>query len=143
MGLFDNMVGGMLSSVLSQAGNSEGLGNLLKSAMNGPMAGAITQALPGLLDQALAKTPYGNLEGLLAQLNASGLGEQVSSWLSSGPNAPVSAEQIVGALGETQLGQMAAGLGLSADTLPNLLSEYLPTLIDKLSPEGVLKDPAA
>lgn len=136
MGLFDQMLGGVLNNVLSQASGG-GLGSLLGSALSGPMA----QALPGMLNGALAKTPYGSIEGLLAQLQESGLGEQVTSWLSAGPNLPVSTEQVVSALGETQIGQMAAGIGLTPDKLTEMLSQYLPTLIDKLSPNGVLELP--
>lgn len=139
MGLFDQMLGGVLNNVLSQAGGSGGLGNLLNSALSGPMV----QALPGMLNGALAKTPYGSIEGLLAHLQETGLGEQVASWLSNGPNAPVSAEQIVAALGETQVGQMAAGIGLPPERLTELFSQYLPTLVDKLSPNGVLELPKA
>ncbi|MFS8038844.1 YidB family protein [Xanthobacter sp. AM11] len=151
MGLFDQMLGGVLGNVLGQAGNSGALGGLLNSALNGPMG----QALPGMLNSALANTSFGNLEGLLAQLQQSGLGDQVASWLSNGPNAAVSAEQITAALGDTQLGQitaaladtqlgqLAASFGLSAETLPSLLSQYLPTVIDKLSPNGVLEMPSA
>ncbi|MFG1478081.1 YidB family protein [Xanthobacter sp. V4C-4] len=139
MGLFDQMLGGVLNNVLSQAGNSGALGNLLNSALSGPMA----QALPGMLEGALAKTPYGSLDGLLAQLQESGLGEQVTSWLSNGPNLPVSAEQIVSALGESQLGQLGAGFGLTPERITELLSQYLPSLVDKLSPNGVLEVPKA
>lgn len=139
MGLFDQMLGGVLNNVLSQAGGSGGLGSLLNSALSGPMA----QALPGMLNGALAKTPYGSLDGLLAELQSSGLQEQVTSWLSSGPNLPVNGEQIVSALGETQIGQMAAGIGLAPERLTELLSQYLPALVDKLSPNGVLELPKA
>lgn len=139
MGLFDQMMGGVLNTVLSQAASSGGLGGLLNSAMSGPLA----QAVPGLLDKALANTSFGSLDGLLGQLQQAGLGEQVASWLSSGPNAPVSAEQITAALGSTGIGQLAAAAGLSPDTLPNLLAEYLPQVIDRLSPDGVLHPPGA
>ncbi|MDQ0504943.1 YidB family protein [Xanthobacter agilis] len=139
MGLFDQMMGGVLNNMLSQASGSGGLGNLLNSALSGPMA----QALPGMLNGALAKTEYGSLDGLLAQLQESGLGDQVASWLSSGPNAPVSAEQIISALGESQIGQMAAGVGLPTERLTELLSQFLPALVDKLSPNGALELPKA
>lgn len=139
MGLFDQMMGGMLNSMLSQAGSSGGLGSLLSSMMNGPMA----QAVPGFINSALAKTPYGSLEGVLAQLQQAGLSEEVASWISTGPNAPVSGAQIIGALGEGQVSQIAASLGLSAEALPDLLAQYLPTIIDRLSPNGVLETPGA
>lgn len=139
MGLFDQMLGGVLGNVLGQAGNSGALGNLLNSALSGSMG----QALPGMLNKALANTSFGSADELLAQLQQSGLGAEVASWLSEGPNAPVSAEQITAALGDSQLGQMATNLGLSPETLPSLLSQYLPTIIDKLSPNGVLETPSA
>lgn len=137
MGLFEQMLGGVLNNVLSQAGSSSGLGGLLNSALSGPMA----QALPGMLNSALAKTPYGSFDGLLVQLQESGLDEQVKSWLSNGENLPVSAQQIIGAMGETQIGEMASGIGLSPDKLTELLSQYLPGLVDKLSPNGTLELP--
>lgn len=139
MGLFDQMLGGVLGNVLGQAGSSGALGSLLNSALSGSMG----QALPGMLNTALANTSFGSADELIAQLQQSGLGAEVASWLSDGPNAPVSAEQITAALGEGQLGQMAANLGLSPEALPNLLSQYLPMIIDKLSPNGVLETPGA
>ncbi|MFG1418895.1 YidB family protein [Xanthobacter sp. V0B-10] len=139
MGLFDQMVGGVLNNMLAKAGGTEGVGGLLSAAMSGPMA----QALPGMLDGALAKTSFGSIDGLLAQLKDAGLGDQVSSWLSSGTNLPVSSEQLLSALGETQIGQLAAGIGLTPDKLSDLLAQYLPGLVDKLSPNGVLELPKA
>jgi len=134
MGLFDSMLGGVLGNVLGQAGSAGGLGSLL----NSPLAGALLQSLPGKLDAALANTSYGSLDGLLAQLQQAGLAEQAQSWLSNGPNLPVSTDQVVSALGESQIGQLATGLGLPPETLSNLISQYLPGLVDRLSPNGVL-----
>lgn len=137
MGLFDQMMGGMLNTMLSQAGNSGGLGALLNTMLNGPMA----QAVPGLLNSALAKTPFGSIDGVVAQLQQAGLSDEVASWISTGPNAPVSAEQIAAALGEGPLSAVAGSLGLSAEALPDLLAQHLPTIIDRLSPNGVLEIP--
>ncbi|QRG06198.1 DUF937 domain-containing protein [Xanthobacter dioxanivorans] len=137
MGLFDQMMGGMLNNMLTQAGNSGALGTLLNTMLSGPMA----QAVPGLLNSALAKTPFGSLDGVVAQLQQAGLADQVASWISSGPNLPVSAEQIAAALGESQIGTVATSLGLSVEALPDLLAQHLPTIIDRLSPNGVLETP--
>lgn len=138
MGLFDQMVGGMLGSMLERAG-PDGAGTLIDTLLNGPMAAA----LPGILNSALAKTPYGSVDGVLAQLQQSGLADEVASWISSGPNAPVSAEQITAALGAEQIGAAAQALGLSADMLPDLLARHLPAIIDRFSPDGVLELPGA
>lgn len=136
MGLFDNMMGGILNNLLSKAG-TDGAGSLIETLLNGPMA----QMLPGLLNSAFAKTPFGSIDGALAQLQQAGLADEVASWISTGPNAPVSAEQITAALGEGQLAQIAGALGLSAEQLPEILAQHLPTIIDRLSPAGVLDVP--
>ncbi|MFG1298611.1 YidB family protein [Xanthobacter sp. V3C-3] len=136
MGLFDQMMGGFLNNMLGQL-NGGNAGALLGTLLNSPMA----QAVPGMLDQALAKTPFGSIDGVLAQLRESGLADQVASWIGTGPNAAVSAEQITAALGSDQLAQVAGALGLSPDLLPGLLAEHLPGIIDRLSPDGILSIP--
>lgn len=137
MGLFDQMTGGMLNAMLSQAGTSGGLGGMLGAMLNGPMA----QAVPGVLNGALAKTDFGSIDGFLASLSAGGLSDEVASWLSCGQNIPVSANEIVAALGEGRLAQVANAVGLPADQIATLLSEHLPAIIDRLSPNGTLELP--
>ncbi|MEP9355185.1 YidB family protein [Xanthobacter sp. KR7-65] len=142
MGLFDQMMGGMmggmLGNMLSKAG-PDGAGALIETLLNGPMA----QALPGILNGALAKTPYGSIEGVLARLREAGLGHEVDSWISTEPNVPVSADEIVTALGPEPLEAAAGSLGLQADMLPELLAKHLPTIIDHFSPNGVLELPGS
>jgi len=133
MGLFDSMLG----NVLGQAGNSGALGALL----NSPLAAPLLQSLPAKFDSVLATTPYGSIEGFLSALQQAGLGDQVQSWISTGANLPVTTDQITSILGNERIAQLAGGLGLSADTLPTLMSEYLPILVDRMSPNGVLVPP--
>lgn len=134
MGLFDQMLGGVLGNVLGQGGG-------LAALLNSPLAGSLLQSMPGKLDQMLADTPFGSLQGLLGHLQQAGLGTEVQSWLSNGPNLPVSTDQMVAALGESQLGRMAAGVGLAPELFAGLISQHLPGLVDKLSPNGTLELP--
>lgn len=136
MGLFDQMAGSMLSNMLGRAG-PEGAGALIDTLLSGPMA----SALPGILEGALAKTPYGSIEGVLAQLHEAGLAHEVESWLSTGANVPVSADEIVNALGAEPLTAIANGLSLQPEMLPELLAKHLPAIIDRFSPNGVLDLP--
>jgi uncharacterized protein YidB (DUF937 family) len=82
----------------------------------------------------------GGLAGILQQLQANGLGEQVQSWISTGANQPVSPEQLSAALGTDVLGQFASQAGVSTQEAGAQLSQMLPQIIDQLTPNGQLPD---
>jgi uncharacterized protein YidB (DUF937 family) len=81
---------------------------------------------------------HGGLEGVLEKLKSGGLSEQVASWVSTGENQVVSADQITNALGSTQISELAAKFGISPDVLSNQLAQHLPDVINKLTPHGEL-----
>ncbi|CAM3862228.1 YidB family protein [Roseateles saccharophilus] len=114
--------------------------------------GAATQALggqqqgggpdwAGLISGLLANgSAQGGLAGLLQQLEAGGLGQQVQSWISTGGNLPVSGDQLSAALGGAGglLGQLAQQAGVSHAEAGQQLSQLLPQIIDHLTPGGQL-----
>ena len=79
------------------------------------------------------------VSGVLQQLNASGFGAQVNSWLGNGPNQPLTVEQIHSALGNQKVQEIARSLGIPADKLAELLAKNLPQAVDKASPNGELQ----
>jgi uncharacterized protein YidB (DUF937 family) len=113
MGLFDSVVSAVSSHVQQQGGMANVLSDLL--ANNGELGG---------------------LGGLVARFNQAGLGDVVSSWIGSGENQPISADQLSGVLGSDVLGKAASQLGLDSSQLSGQLSAMLPGLIDKLTPNG-------
>ncbi len=119
MGLLDNL----------------GLGDVLKGAL-GQIEGA---AVPALVNGLLAKTQYRDLNGLVAALQHGGLNAQVQSWLGPGANLPITADQLKAVLGNSQVQDFARHLGLPVDQTLNLLAQYLPEIVDKASPNGVLQ----
>ncbi len=118
MGLLD----GLLGQVLGNIGGGGGQGNLLANALMGLLNGQ----------------GGGGLGGLIGQLQQNGLGQQVASWISTGQNMPVSAEQILQALGQGQVSQIAAQAGLNTQQASTGLAQLLPQLIDHLTPAGTL-----
>jgi len=78
----------------------------------------------------------GGLPALLQSFHDKGLGDIVSSWVGTGQNLPISAEQIQHVLGSDQIKALAAKAGISPDTAGSSLAQFLPTLIDKLTPNG-------
>jgi len=85
---------------------------------------------------ALINNTEGGLPGLLAKLQSGGLASEVSSWLGNGANAPVGGNALSAALGPDTIAQLARQFGLSGDQVAGGLSDALPGLVDKLSPQG-------
>lgn len=121
MGFLDDLTKGGLGSIGDMIGSNP---DLMKAAGS-------------LLDGSDSSVGGGNgLSDVLAQLSASGLGDQVSSWLSNGANQSVSADQLSGALNSETLKQFAEKAGIDIGQAGAALATVLPGLIDKLSPNG-------
>jgi uncharacterized protein YidB (DUF937 family) len=80
----------------------------------------------------------GGLGGLLDKFQKGGLGDVINSWVGSGPNKPVSPNQLGPALGPDIIKTLAQRSGLSEEELTRQLSQVLPGLVDKLTPNGRL-----
>lgn len=80
----------------------------------------------------------GGPQGVLDKLRAHGLEGEVESWLGSGDNLPLSLQQVLQVFGKELIQSMAAQFSLPADDFGRKLAEYLPQVIDKLSPDGKL-----
>jgi len=119
---------------------SDIFGSILGSALRGLAGQGGTGALSDILSQALGRTDLGSIGGLLQQLQQSGLGAQVASWLGNGANLPVSVDQLRNALGDQRVGQLATQLGLPVGQLLDQLSQHLPGAVDHMSPHGTLEE---
>ncbi|MBM5572554.1 MULTISPECIES: YidB family protein [Deefgea] len=87
-------------------------------------------ALAGLLEQ------QGGVSGLLEKFQQGGLGEVAQSWVSSGENLPISAEQIESVLGSELVASVAEKFGVDPQAAAGQISTLLPQLIDGLTPNG-------
>ena len=118
MGLLDSIFG-----AIGEKGDTSG-----KAA---PLIGILS----GLLTQC------GGLQGLASKFSQTGQGNTFSSWVGVGENQPISSNQIQEALGSDQIRAMAARMGVDPNLASNFLAEYLPKIVDKLTPAGKI-DPA-
>ena len=80
----------------------------------------------------------GGLGGLVDKLQKGGLGNLVNSWIGPGQNQSVSPNQLGPALGPDIIKTLAQRSGLSEEELIRQLSQVLPGLVDKLTPNGRL-----
>jgi uncharacterized protein YidB (DUF937 family) len=81
---------------------------------------------------------HGGVQGIVAQLEQQGLGGTVRSWIGTGPNQPISPDQVHQAFGPDLIKQLAARAGMSPEDLAAKLSQALPQAMDKLTPGGTV-----
>ena len=109
------------------ANTGGGLGNVLTGGLGGLLAGG-----------AAGSVLSGGLGDLLKQFQQGGQGDTANSWVGKGPNKPIAPGDLASALGADQIDQLATQSGMSRDDLLNGLSQYLPQVVDHLTPDGRL-----
>ena len=119
MGLLDSILGAV-------SGKTEGSGG----------AAQLIGVLGGLLAQS------GGLQGLANKFAQSGQGNAFQSWVGVGENQPISNNQVQNALGSEQINAIATRMGVDPAMASTFLAEYLPKIVDKLTPAGKI-DPNA
>ena len=78
----------------------------------------------------------GGLPGIIGKFQQAGLGQQAGSWVGTGQNMPITADQLQQVLGGGQIGEIAQQLGLTHGEAGSGIAQALPQLIDKLTPAG-------
>jgi uncharacterized protein YidB (DUF937 family) len=112
MGLLDNLAGQIL-------GGSSTQGNLVNAIMG-----------------MIGNQQSGGLSGLVEQLAGKGLGDIVNSWVGTGKNLPITPQQVQHGLGGETISQIAQQVGLTPEAVTSQLSQLLPQVVDKLTPNG-------
>lgn len=80
----------------------------------------------------------GGLAGLLQAFQQGGLGHVFQSWIGTGQNLPVSADQLRGTLGSDWISRITQATGLPQGEVEQHLSALLPQIVDHLTPNGQL-----
>jgi uncharacterized protein YidB (DUF937 family) len=119
MGLLDSLLGGM-SGKTGEAGG----------------AAALVGVVGTLLEQ------NGGLQGLANKFSQGGAGSAFASWVGTGENQAISTGQIQKVLGSDQVRALAGKMGIDPAQASTLLAQYLPKVVDKLTPQGKV-DPNA
>lgn len=112
MSLFDDVAGAVMGKVMG--GNQGGMAQVAMEMFN----------------------QHGGLNGVLDKFKQGGLGELATSWVGTGENLPISAEQISSVLGSGAIAEMAAKFGITPEVLSNQIAQHLPSVIDKMTPNG-------
>ena len=134
MGLLD----GMLKQALGGGQGGGTLGGLIDLVTKNPQIIAAVAGLLSTRDTSIGGS--GGLGGLVSAFQNKGLGDMMSSWISTGPNPPITATQLTDVLGGDTVGQFARKAGVPAAEAGSILAGLLPSVIDKLTPDGKLPD---
>jgi uncharacterized protein YidB (DUF937 family) len=110
-------------------GAGGGLNDLLKGGLGGLLAGGAAGSILS-----------GGLGDLLNQFQQKGLGDKADSWVANGPNKQIAPGDLANALGADQIESLTSQSGLSRDELLQGLSQYLPDVVNHLTPDGRLPD---
>src|SRR5262245_52758352 len=110
-------------------GAGGGMSDVLKGGLGGLLAGGAAGSILS-----------GGLGDLMKQLQEGGQSDAANSWVGKGQNKPISPGDLASALGADQIDAIASQSGISRNDLLQGLSQYLPDVIDHLTPDGRLPD---
>jgi uncharacterized protein YidB (DUF937 family) len=103
---------------------------LLDSLVGGAVGAGLAVAASRIIDQ------HGGVQGVINQMQQHGLGDTVRSWVSTGPNMPITAEQIHQVFGSGTIEEMAQRAGMNPQQLAQQLAQFFPQAVDHLTPNG-------
>jgi uncharacterized protein YidB (DUF937 family) len=104
---------------------------------------AVAAAVSILSSKQGSNGPAGGLGGLVSAFQNKGLGDVISSWISTGPNPPVTSGQVTDVLGHATVTHFGQQAGIPAGQAGSVLASLLPTLIDHVTPQGQVPQVAA
>jgi uncharacterized protein YidB (DUF937 family) len=105
---------------------------MLDGLLGGIVGAGVVTAVNGIIEK------HGGLQGVVSEFERNGLGPTIQSWVGTGPNQSISAEQIHKVLGPDLLRQLSERSGVPVQELAQKLSQVLPQAVDKLTPEGTV-----
>ena len=115
MGIFDNLENMAMNRV---AGSNPAVAGILQMIQNHP----------------------GGLNGLVQSFHQNGLGGLVNSWVGTGQNLPASSDQVQQVLGSDRIQALAQQIGVDPNTASSMVSQFLPLIVDKLTPNGTMPE---
>lgn len=145
--LLKSLLGAVTSGGSSSATDSNPLSGALQ--MLGALGGSPSQSAQGagnptgvvaMALSVLGDKNSGGFAGLVKSFQSNGLEQVVGSWISTGKNLPISAEQIAQVFGPAKIQQFAQQSGTSQTGVSALLATLLPAIIDQLTPDGNVPD---
>jgi uncharacterized protein YidB (DUF937 family) len=133
MGLLDELIGNVLGAASGRTQRQDPLSSIL----GGLAGGSQGQGGNLLLQLALSLLQQnGGLEGVLGRFRQGGLGQQADSWVGTGQNMNISADELQQIFGRSTMEDLASQLGMPQERAGSTMAQVLPELINQLTPQG-------
>jgi len=100
--------------------------------LGGIVGAGMVSVVNGIIEQ------HGGVQGVVSEFEKNGLGPTVKSWIGTGPNQPISPDDVHKTLGPDLMQRLAEKSGLSVQELAQRLAQVLPQAVDKLTPDGAI-----
>lgn len=118
----------LFDSIIESAGEKFGLSS--------DKTGNLLSALIGLI----SNPQTGGFTGFIDRFRTAGLGDKVSSWITSGENSEITNDEVESALGAETLDSVAENAGIDKATATSAMAYMMPQVVDKLTPNGEIPD---
>jgi uncharacterized protein YidB (DUF937 family) len=105
---------------------------MFDGVLGGIVGAGMVSVVSNILEQ------HGGVQGVVNEFEKKGLGGAVRSWVSTGPNQPISPADIQRTLGPELLQQLSQKSGVTVEELTQKLAQVLPQAVDKLTPDGTV-----
>jgi uncharacterized protein YidB (DUF937 family) len=104
--------------------------------MGGAMLGGQHAGAISAVTDYINSPQVGGISGLQKMFEEKGLGGIVGSWIGTGQNLPISTDQLNSVLHCDALNQVASKFGIDPNTLQSMMTQVLPHVVDKMTPNG-------
>jgi uncharacterized protein YidB (DUF937 family) len=105
---------------------------ILDGVLGGVLGAEMINVVSGVVER------HGGVAGLVSQFEQQGLGGIAQSWVTNGPNQPISSAQLQQVLGSSAVTELAAKFGINPQDMLAKLTQVLPQAVDKMTPAGVV-----
>jgi len=134
------MAKALLLLLAAKAASSHMSGSSDSHSGTAPQPSGTSGGEPGAIQSGILKG-LPSLESLMERFRRGGQEDKFQSWISPGENQPIQPQELQQALGPDEVDHLQKETGLPRDQLLRELSNVLPQVVDKLTPQGRMPTP--
>lgn len=121
----------------------DNLVNAAKTMAQEGSRGAAQQGRPAqqksLLEGVVDMFKSDGIDGVMRKFKEGGLEETLKSWIGTGANRNISADQLRNVLGQDRIRELSQKTGIPPERVTEELKEILPDAVDRATPDGTIE----